>query len=200
MTRHIEQHLTSDELDLVLEHSPTESIRGHVAACAACADLVAADRRLVHELSRLALHVPSVGFEQRVMEAVRIPEPLTRSAALRRRVFSTRRSMLTAAVLVIGLLGSMGASIAWSLSHQEALAAVGDSLRLGLTDFVWAFVQCVAASLIEQPWYAGARSVLDTPSRLAFALGALATGWLGGILLLRRLIALPDRRVAHESF
>jgi hypothetical protein len=25
-------------------------------------------------------------------------------------------------------------------------------------------------------------------------------GWLGGMLLLRRLIALPDQRVAHESF
>ena len=40
----------------------------------------------------------------------------------------------------------------------------------------------------------------DTPERLAFALGAVVIGWLGGMLLLRRLIALPDHRVAHESF
>jgi predicted anti-sigma-YlaC factor YlaD len=200
MTRSFDRHLDQDELDLVLENAPTETIREHLAACPACTDLVAADRRLVRELAMLALHVPSVGFEERVMAAVLVPEPLTRLQSLRKRVFSTRRSMLTAAVLVLGLLGSMGASVAWSLSHQETLAQLSDSLRLGLAEYVWAFVQGVAASLIEQPWYATARGVLDTPARLAFALGAVATGWLGGILLLRRLIALPDARVAHESF
>ena len=200
MTRDFDQHLTADELDLVLENGVTESVRAHLTACPDCSRLVAADRQLVHELSRLALHVPSVGFEDRVMAAVRITGPLTATAALRRRVFSTRRSLLTAAMLVLGLVGSMGASIAWSLAHRGALLAFSQALRDGATRMVWTTVQSLATSLIEQPWYAGVRGVLDTPERLAFALGAVVIGWLGGMLLLRRLVALPDQRVAHESF
>jgi anti-sigma factor RsiW len=200
MTRTFDQHLTADELDLVLENGVTESVRAHLTACPECSRLVADDRQLVHELSRLALHVPSVGFEDRVMAAVRIPEPLTATAALRRRVFSTRRSLLTAATLVLGLLGSMGASVAWSLTHRDALLAFSQALKDGASRVVWTTVQSLATSLIEQPWYAGVRGVLDTPERLAFALGAVVIGWLGGMLLLRRLIALPDHRVAHESF
>jgi anti-sigma factor RsiW len=199
MTRAFDQHLTADELDLVLENGVTESVRSHLTTCQDCSRLVATDRRLVHELSRLALHVPSVGFEDRVMAAVRIPESLTATAALRRRVFSTRRSLLTAATLVLGLLGSMGASVVWSLTHREALLAFSQALKDGASRVVWTTVQSLATSLIEQPWYAGVRGVLDTPERLAFALGAVVIGWLGGMLLLRRLIALPDQRVAHES-
>jgi hypothetical protein len=200
MTRDLEQHLTTDELDLVLENGGPASVRAHVTMCADCARLVEDDRALVQQLAHLALHVPSVGFEDRVMAAVRIPEPLTATEALRRRVFSTRRSLLTAATLVLGLLGSMGASVAWSLAHREALAAFSRTLTHGLTDMAWTTVRSLATSLIEQPWYGAARSVLDTPERLAFALGAVMIGWLGGMLLLRRLIALPDQRVAHESF
>jgi anti-sigma factor RsiW len=200
MTRAFDQHLTADELDLVLENGVTESVRAHLTTCPDCSRLVAADRQLVHELSRLALHVPSVGFEDRVMAAVRVTEPLTATAAMRRRVFSTRRSLLTAATLVLGLIGSMGASVAWSLAHRDALLAFGHALKDGASRVVWTTVQSLATSLIEQPWYAGVRGVLDTPERLAFALGAVVIGWLGGMLLLRRLIALPDHRVAHESF
>lgn len=200
MTRLFEQHLTADELDLVLENGAPDAVRAHLTSCPDCTRLVAADRRLVHELSRLALHVPSVGFEDRVMAAVRIPEPLSATAALRRRVFSTRRSLLTAATLVLGLIGSMGASVAWSLSHQTELLAFSHALKDGTSRLVWTTVQSLATSLLEQPWYAGLRGVLDTPERLAFALGAVVIGWLGGMLLLRRLIALPDQRVAHENF
>ena len=117
------------------------------------------------------------------MAAVRIPEPLSATEALRRRVFSTRRSLLTAATLVLGLLGSMGASVAWSLPHREALLAFSQSVMQRTLAFAWTAVQILATSLIEQPWYAGARAVLDTPERLAFALGAVMIGWLGGMLL-----------------
>ena len=200
MTRALEQHLTADELDLVHENKAGAAVRAHISMCDDCGQLVQSDRQLVHELSRLAMHVPGVGFEERVMAAVRIPEPLSATAALRRRVFSTRRSLLTAATLVLGLLGSMGASVAWSLTHREALLAFGRTVKAGLLDIAWTTAQSLATSVIEQPWYAGVRGVLDTPERLAFALGAVMIGWLGGVLLLRRLIALPDQRVAHESF
>jgi anti-sigma factor RsiW len=200
MTRDLEQHLTADELDLVHENRAPASIRAHLTMCADCSRLAETDRQLVHALSRLALHVPSAGFEDRVMAAVRIPEPISATEALRRRIFSTRRSLLMAATLVLGLLGSMGASVAWSLTHREALLAFSRSVQHGLLDIAWTTVRSLVTSLIEQPWYAGVRGVLDTPERLAFALGAVMIGWLGGMLLLRRLIALPDQRVAHESF
>jgi predicted anti-sigma-YlaC factor YlaD len=200
MTRLLEQHLTTDELDLVHENGGSASVRAHLSMCADCARLVADDRQLVQQLAHLALHVPSAGFEERVMAAVRIPEPLGATEALRRRVLSTRRSLLTAATLVLGLLGSMGASVAWSLTHRAQLLAFSRSLKHGLLEMAWTTVRSLATSVIEQPWYAGVRGVLDTPERLAFALGAVMIGWLGGMLLLRRLIALPDQRVAHESF
>lgn len=133
------------------------------------------------------------------MAAVRVPEPATGVAAFRRRYLSTRRSLLTAAALVLGLVGSMTASVVWSLAHQDALLAFGSTLRDGALQLLWTTVQGLAATLVEQPWYASARTLLDTPTRLAFALGAAITGWLGGVLLLRRLIALPVRRVAHAD-
>ncbi|MCU0621769.1 MAG: hypothetical protein MUC69_09720 [Gemmatimonadales bacterium] len=200
MTRSFEQHLTPDELDHLLELPPTAALRVHLASCPACTGLVAADKALVQELSRLALHVPRAGFEERVMARVQVPAPASATAAFRRRHLSTRRSLLTAAALVLGLVGSMAASVAWSLAHQDALLAFGSTLRDGAVQVLWTSVQGLAAILVEQPWYAGARTLLDSPTRLAFALGAAITGWLGGVLLLRRLIALPDRRVAHGPF
>ena len=45
----------------------------------------------------------------------RLQAQLGATEAFRRRIFSTRRSLLTAATLVLGLHGSMGASVAWQL-------------------------------------------------------------------------------------
>ena len=43
-----------------------------------------------------------------------------------------------------------------------------------------------------------ARAMVDTPARLATVTGGIATAWVAGVLLMRRLIALPAGSVAHE--
>jgi hypothetical protein len=133
------------------------------------------------------------------MASVVIPDPFAiRSLqATRRRLFATRRSFAAAASLLVVLLGSMAASIAWSLANQETMAALGSWLFAQGSQALWLGLQGLASNLIEQPWYSGLRSLAETPARLALisALGSLA--YLGGLVALRRLLAVPTQRVAH---
>lgn len=134
------------------------------------------------------------------MALVRIAEPASLLATLRSRVMASRRSMAIAATLAIGLVASLAGSIAWSLGNMELLAAMGRAVLGTAAESGWVVARSLASTLIEQPWYASARATLDTPTRLAFAAGGLATTWVAGLLLLRRLVAIPAQRVAHESF
>jgi hypothetical protein len=64
---------------------------------------------------------------------------------------------------------------------------------------LWLGVQGLASNLLEQPWYTGLRSLLENPGRLAAisAVGSLL--YLGCVLALRRLLAVPTQQVAHAG-
>jgi hypothetical protein len=64
---------------------------------------------------------------------------------------------------------------------------------------VWLGVQGLASNLIEQPWYDGFIALARNPTRLAVfsALGSFT--YLGGLLVLRRLLAVPTQQVAHAG-
>jgi hypothetical protein len=135
------------------------------------------------------------------MASVVIPDPFAiRSLqATRRRLFATRKSLAVAASLSLLLLGSMAASIAWSLTHQETLASLGSWLLSQGGQIAWLSLRGLASNLMEQPWYDGIRSLLDSPGRLALGSAVASAVYLGGVLALRRLLALPTQQVAHAS-
>jgi hypothetical protein len=55
----------------------------------------------------------------------------------------------------------------------------------------------VASNFIEQPWFAGFRNLAASPGRLALAFAFTMVAYAGGVLALRRLLALPTQQVAH---
>jgi hypothetical protein len=57
----------------------------------------------------------------------------------------------------------------------------------------------LASNLIEQPWYSSIRSLLENPIRLAIGSALASAVYFGGVLALRRLLALPTQQVAHAG-
>jgi hypothetical protein len=199
MTRPSGSHLSADEIDACLAGAPLPEVQQHIEQCRSCLEQVQADREIAEQIRSLPLMSPSEGFAERVMASVIIPDPFAiRSLqATRRRIFATPRSFAAAASLAVVLLGSMAASIAWSLANQETMASLGSWLFAQGGQALWLGLQGLASNLIEQPWYNGLRSLAENPARLALisALGSLA--YLGGLVALRRLLAVPTQRVAH---
>ncbi|MBP2648331.1 MAG: hypothetical protein H6Q77_1955 [Gemmatimonadetes bacterium] len=198
MERSVLQHLTPDEIDLVLEGNYPEVLRTHVNACPDCGSLLAGERLVVQWLSALPLHVPAAGFEDRVMARVQVVTPRSALATLRHRALATPTSRALAAGAVLSVLGSLTASIVWSLGHREVLASLGMTALRSVAELGWVVVHGLATTLVEQPWYGSARALVDSPARLAFVAGGLTTAWAAGMLLMRRLIAIPAGSVAHE--
>ena len=201
MTRSSGSHLSSDEIDACLSGAPAPEIQRHLDQCALCLEQVKIDREIAEQISTLPLMSPAEGFSEGVMARVRIPDPFAiRSLqATRRRLFATPKSFAVAAGLALFLLGSMAGSIAWSLGHQETLASLGSWLFAQGGQALWLGIQGLASNLLEQPWYSGFKSLAQNPGRLALfsALGSFA--YLGGLLALRRLLAVPTQQVAHAG-
>ena len=203
MSRPSAYHLSPDAVDLWLEIGalpPAE--QGHVDACQTCRELLRAERAVVDQLAALRSYAPTLGFEERVMAAVHLPDPfaLRRLRAIRRRVFATRRSMAVAATLALAVVGSMAASVAWSLANPELLAAAGDWVLAQGGALLWDGVRTVASNVLEQPWFDAVRDAVGSPGRAAVAAVAATLLYLSGLLALRRLLALPAPRVADARF
>jgi hypothetical protein len=201
MTRPSGTHLSPDEIDSWLAGTLTQEWQQHLDRCQTCLERVRTEREIVEQIAGLPLLSPQSDFAERVMAAVAVPDPFAiRSLqATRRRLFATRKSLAIAASLALVLVGSMGASIAWSLTHQETLASIGGWLVSQAGQIAWLSVRGLASNLIEQPWYNGIRSLLDNPGRLALGSALASAVYLGGLLALRRLLALPTQQVAHAG-
>lgn len=194
-------HLSPDDLDRWLDGSLPPARASHLDACQECLELARAEREMAELIAALPLMSPSTGFADRVMVSVKVPDPFAiRSLdSVRRRLFATRRSLAMAASLTLLLLGSMTASIVWTLGNQETLAAIGSWLLAQGSEAAWLAVRGVATNLIEQPWYESLKAAAGNPTRLALASGAASLAYLGGVLALRRLLALPTQQVAHAG-
>jgi hypothetical protein len=194
-------HLTSDDVDAWLAGVAAPELQRHVDQCSACLELVQAEQALAAQLGTLPLYTPKVDFANRVMASVYIPDPFAiRSLqAARRRLLGSRKAIAIAATLVLVLLGSMSASAAWTLANRDTLIAAGNWVAGQAAGWAWLGLRSAALNLIEQPWFAGFRSLVETPGRLAIASAALSLMYVSGILALRRLLADPPRRVAHAN-
>ena len=201
MTRPSGNHLSADEIDSWLAGTLSPEWQQHLDRCQACLERARAEREIVEQIAAVPLLAPEEGFADRIMAAVAIPDPFAiRSLqATRRRLFATRKSLAVAASLSLLLLGSMAASIAWSLTHQETLASLGSWLLSQGGQIAWLSLRGLASNLMEQPWYDGIRALLDSPGRLALGSAVASAVYLGGVLALRRLLALPTQQVAHAS-
>jgi anti-sigma factor RsiW len=201
MTRPSGAHLSPDEIDACVSGAASAALQQHLEECPACLEQVRVDREIAELIGALPLMGPAEGFADRVMARVAIPDPFALRSwqATRRRLFATKKSLAVAATLVLALLGSMAGSIVWSLANQETLASLGAWLFAQGGQAVWLGVQGLATNLIEQPWYTGLRSLVEDPGRLA-ALSAVGSFlYLGCLLALRRLLAVPTQQVAHAG-
>ncbi len=191
-------HLSPDDVELWLNGTLDAAGTRHLELCPECFDRAQAEREIVEQLAALPLMLPSPGFEDRVMAQVTVADPFA-LRSLRRRVFASRRSMAIAASLVLALVGSMAASVTWSLANQDVLVSAGNWVLAQGTQAGWLALRGLASNFIEQPWYESARAFADHPGRLGAALGALALAYLSGMFALRRLLALPSQQVAHAA-
>jgi hypothetical protein len=201
MTRPPGTHLSPDEIDSWLSGTLAREWQQHLDQCQSCLERARAERDIVDQISALPRLGPAAGFADHVMAAVAVPDPFAiRSLqATRRRLFATRRSLAVAASLTLLLLGSMAGSVAWSLAHQETIASLGNWLLSESGQFAWLSLRGLASNLIEQPWYSSIRSLLENPIRLAIGSALASAVYFGGVLALRRLLALPTQQVAHAG-
>ena len=194
-------HLTPDDFDAWMSGTPGPDTHAHLAGCQECRERLEAEREIVAMLSALPLMSPAPDFADRVMASVAVPDPfsLRSIAGIRQRLFATPRTAALAATFAIVVVGSMAASIVWSLAHQQTLMALVSSFRSEAWQAGWIALRGLASNLIEQPWYSTLRGSLEHPARWG-ALSAFTTLlYVGGVVALRRLLTVPTRQVAHAS-
>jgi hypothetical protein len=197
-----ESHLSSEQIDAWLGGSPDAATQHHVSQCQLCQEQLRADQEIAELIAGLPLWSPTSGFADRVMASVRVPDPFAfRSLeATRRRMLATPKSMAFAASVGLLLLGSMIASITWTLGHQATIASFGSWVVAQSGQAMWLGVRGIALNIIEQPWYAWVSGFVGNPGRLALFSALVSLAYLGGLLTLRRLLAIPTQRVAHAGF
>jgi hypothetical protein len=201
MSRPPESHLSPDEIDAWLAGALAPVQQRHVDQCQLCLEQLRAEREIADQIAALPLLSPLPGFSDRVMASVIVPDPFAiRSLqATRRRLFATPKSIALAASLALLILGSMAGSIVWSLNNQQTIASFGSWLITQGEQVAWFGVRSLASNFIEQPWYNTVRALFENPGRLALLSALASLAYLGGIVALRRLLALPTQRVAHAS-
>jgi hypothetical protein len=161
------------------------------------------DHWLDAQLASLPLFSPRPDFADRVMASVRVPDPFAiRSlGSAGRRLRASPRAAALAASLAVLVVGSMAASVIWTLANRDTLLAMGSWLATEAGQWAWVGLRGSALTLMEQPWFAGFRGLLDEPGRLALASAFGTLVYVTGVLALRRLLALPvpTQRVAHAN-
>jgi hypothetical protein len=199
MTRLSGAHLSFDEMDACLTGVPAPELQRHLDQCQTCMEQLRADREIAEQIAGLPLMGPGVGFSERVMAAVSIPDPFAiRSMQATRRRLLARPKSLAAGVLLF-LIGSMAGSVIWSLTHQATLASIGSWFISQGGQAIWLSVQGLASNFIEQPWYSGIKALIGNPGRLALYSGLASLAYLGGLVALRRLLTVPTQQVAHAG-
>ncbi len=186
-------HLTADDIDAWLSGTLAGEPRAHLLACPDCRRLADAERVLVRRLEQLPLFTPREQFTDLVMAQVAIP-----LHGWRARVWGTGRSRTVAAGIAALIFGSMGGSVAWSLTHQDTLAALGTWATTAATQLSLSLLQGIGARVLSQPWVLDLRSAA-TPGKVAALAVVGSLLYAGGLVALRRLLALPQPPVARAA-
>ena len=173
MERSVLQHLTPDEIDLVLEGTYPEPLRTHVNGCPDCSSLLpgreargAVAGGASAARARGRFRGPGHGTGAGCNAPHRRSRPCVTAHSRH------RRRVALAAGAVISVLGSLAASVIWSLGHREVLASLGMTAFRSIAELGWVVVHGLATTIVEQPWYGSARALVDSPARLATVTGA----------------------------
>ncbi len=191
-------HLTLEELDLWVTRQLPSERQVHLRRCEGCQKLADQERVLVMRLEALPLFDPAQGFADRVMDRVELPATSLAGAwrLWQARTWRDPARVAIAASVAVLLGGSVAASAAWAAGHQDLITGVGTSLLAHGEQWFWQGLGIGTGFLERQSWYGPARAAL-TPGWI-IGIGALTVGlYAGGVLLLRRLLALPGAPVAR---
>lgn len=193
-----EEHLVPEDLDRWVAGELTGLRAEHLRRCPECQALADAERVLVMRLEALPLFDPKRDFADRVMERVKLPVTSLTAAwrMWRGRVAREPLTVGVAAGVAVLLGGSLAASAAWAAGNQDAITGVGAWLMSQGQQWLWQTAGTATAVLEQQAWYGAARSAL-TPARLAALAAGMAALYGGGVMLLRRLLALPSPETAR---
>ncbi len=192
-------HLSPDDFDAWMSGALPPEAREHLDHCSECRERAESEQEIVALLATLPLMSPAPGFADRVMQSVALPDPfsLRSLASVRRRLVATPRAAALAATVTLLLVGSMTASIVWSLGHQQTLAALGSWALAEAWQAGWVALRGVASNIMEQPWYATLRGSFEHPAQWGVVSAFASLAYILGLVALRRLLALPSRQVAH---
>ena len=193
-----QEHLAPEDLDRWVAGELTGLRAEHLRRCPDCQALADAERVLVMRLEALPLFNPNRDFADRIMERVELPVTSLTSAWRMWRGMVAREPLTVgvAAGVAVLLGGSLAASAAWAAGNQDAITGVGTWFMSQGQQWFWQGMGMATAFLEQQPWYGAVRAAL-TPGRLAALAGGVATLYAGGMLLLRRLLALPSPEAAR---
>jgi hypothetical protein len=186
---HAVNHLTADDLDALVADQSSPELSSHLATCAACAKMVASDRRLVVALGALPMYEPAAGFSARVMAGVHIavaPVPVFAPAS-DRAVAARRRAVGALVVTTGGLL----AGFAWATTHPSDALRWSTPAVQGAGHALWTSLQQMVGSAIDQPWFASVRDTITTPLRGLLVTAAVAGVYALALLGLRGLMTEP---------
>lgn len=201
MTQRPSSHLTFDEFDALLTGGASSTAERHLATCADCAASLEAQRDIVARLDALPFFSPSEQFGDQVLQQVVIPDPfaLRSLEGARARLLGNRQALAAAASVILTAGVAMLASILWSLSHPEVIAAAGHWITGEASQLLWLGLRGGFQNVVEQPWYGLAGTALGSPGRLAGLSAAGMVIYVAGLFTLRRLMALPTVGVAHVA-
>jgi hypothetical protein len=191
-------HLSAEDLESWVTGSLPVRREAHLRACAECQALADAERVLVMRLEALPLFDPRPDFADRVIARVELPVTSLAGAwrMWRGRIARDPITIGVAAGVAALLGGSIAASATWAAGHQELILGTGRWLLTQGQQLFWQGVGVGTALLEQQPWYGAARAAL-TPGRVAALAGGVAALYAGGVIMLRRLLALPSPEAAR---
>ena len=196
-------HLAFDDFDVLLSgdaesplHAPAEA---HLAGCHHCRAELAAQSTLIARLESLPFFAPSLAFSDRLLQRVAMPDPfaLRSIATSRKRLLASPRALVTVSVVLSAVIGTMAASVLWTLAHPDAVSSVGAWAGNTASQWLWVAVRGGFANIVEQPWLGTVQAWFASPLRLALLSLGITLIYVGGLIALRRLMALPRAGVAH---
>lgn len=185
------QHLSADELDILVLGMAAPRASSHVETCESCRTMVRLDRIVVTTLGQLPALDPSPLFADRVMREVRVAVPQAApvvAAGHSPRAVAARRRLAAGALLGGGVLG---AGFAWAAANPgTALGWVTPGLR-SAGESLWLSFQTLSANASEQPWFSSISEALATPSRVVLTACVAGAVYAVGLVGFRQLLTEP---------